>query len=272
MGFFSNINNTFSDVAPFAGAGIGAYFGGAPGAALGMLAGSQFQANRANQQNFGLSEKQFSQNLAFQKEQYEYSKNLQQEIFNREDDSIQRRAADLSAAGLSKTLAAGSGAGAGAAVPTAAPQGQAPRREVNQILAQNAIALASLGKDLQLKDANIANLAKQNSNLDAQGDLIKAQSRAANAGAALDIHDLKYMQEKNLWRGSGSSVRNITDVESQIDRARRQVQEAYEAKKEEARRKYNSGQGVHVIDRKTGKRKRLSFDEWWNIVQQQKRR
>lgn len=58
----------------------------------------------------------------FQKDSYlqnfEYQKNLQQQLFNREDNSVQRRALDLEKAGLSKTLAAGGGAGVGSVVST----------------------------------------------------------------------------------------------------------------------------------------------------------
>lgn len=62
------------------------------------------------------------ENLAFQKEQWNYNKNLQERIFQREDSAVQRGAQDLAAAGLSKTLAAGSGAGTGAVVAQTAPQ------------------------------------------------------------------------------------------------------------------------------------------------------
>lgn len=61
-------------------------------------------------------------NLNLQKEQFEYQKSLQQTMFSREDNAVQRRAADLEAAGLSKTLAAGGAAQAGPVVSTQAPQ------------------------------------------------------------------------------------------------------------------------------------------------------
>ncbi|UIW10387.1 DNA pilot protein [Flyfo microvirus Tbat2_163] len=73
-------------------------------------------------QGAGFSNKWAQKNFDFQKEQYEYQKQLQQSIFDREDNAVQRRVADLQNAGLSATLAAGSAAGAGAPVKTEAPQ------------------------------------------------------------------------------------------------------------------------------------------------------
>lgn len=65
----------------------------------------------ANRQNFNL-----------QKENLAYQKDLQKEIFAREDNAVQRRVNDLIKAGLSPTLAAGSAAGAGSVASTSAPQ------------------------------------------------------------------------------------------------------------------------------------------------------
>lgn len=61
-------------------------------------------------------------NFINQNKQLEYQKNLQKQIFAREDNATQRKVEDLRNAGLSPNIAIGSPAQAGAVVSTSAPQ------------------------------------------------------------------------------------------------------------------------------------------------------
>ena len=95
------------------------------------------------------------ENLALQKDNLAYQKDLQQTMFQREDNAVRRRVADLKAAGLSPTLAAGSSAGAGSVVSTSAPQ-----KKSNL---ESYLALASVGTALaqQQKAQTEADIARQ---------------------------------------------------------------------------------------------------------------
>lgn len=95
------------------------------------------------------------ENLALQKDNLAYQKDLQNVIFAREDNAVQRRVADLKSAGLSPTLAAGSSAGAGSVVSTSAPQ-----KKSNL---ESYLALATVGTALaqQQKAQTEADIARQ---------------------------------------------------------------------------------------------------------------
>lgn len=82
---------------------------------LGISAGSAIYGTTA-----GLI--QGKQNYAQQRKVLKWQKKMQKRAWKREDNAVQRRAADLQKAGLSKTLAAGNAAQASAPISPSAPQ------------------------------------------------------------------------------------------------------------------------------------------------------
>lgn len=146
--------------------GVGGFLLAGPAGAM-TGAGLGLQYNTAQTQYA-----QASANFDLQRENYEWLKWAQQHTWEREDSAVQRRVADLRAAGLSPTLAAGSAATTGNPVRLEAPQRDLKGLSGLQILSQNMPELffrvKSMEQALMQQRADI-------SRTDAQTSLINAQ-------------------------------------------------------------------------------------------------
>lgn len=156
--------------------------------ALGALAPVAGVATAANMGTDIFNSYMTWKNYQLQKENLDYQKGLQSNIFAREDTAVQRRVKDLVAAGLSPTLAAGSAAGAGAAIPTQAPQ----MGDLKNEMMQRALQLMTMEKDFAMKDQQISNLQKQKSLYDAQITNAYASATKSATDAKRSNYDLEW--------------------------------------------------------------------------------
>ncbi len=135
------------------------------------------------------------QNLDLQKEHFQYQKDLQNKIFNREDTAYQRMSNDLEKAGFSKWNAVNTGgSSAGAIVGSEAPQKEQVHPDMSGAI-QSFSSLGELISTFKQREANV-NLSEAQSSLLRQQALTEVSKR------------LKFDTSSELDKANADSVRH----------------------------------------------------------------
>ena len=94
-------------------------------------------------------------NYGLQKSNLDWQRQAQERVWQREDSAVQRRVADLQAAGLSPVLAAGSAASSSGPISISAPQidfSAEDKARMAMDLAQQKVAIAHTAAETQAKE------------------------------------------------------------------------------------------------------------------------
>lgn len=175
-------------------------FGEALGA-VGSAAGMSSLGGFALGGTMGLQTATSLYNIYQQERQYEYNKDLQQDIFHREDNAIQRRVRDLQAAGLSPVLAAGQGASAGTVVSTTAPQADdLAGKYMSLIKMKNDINMSQMQKELMEEQKYAATAGAVNS---------LANADLAMAKGAVERHNLRFYANQPGKYGMPTNMNSV---------------------------------------------------------------
>lgn len=169
-----------------------------------------FKNGRTNEVNQAIAE----QNLAFQRENLDYNRALNEEIFNRADTAYQRQVADMRSAGLNPLMAQGGAETGGSATPTEAlhndfqyqDQGMASAlQSIGDIL--NTVQNYQIGFDFAREQKAKADSATAQSTVDKQTALYKVwQSQLDFKTKKLLANDLAREMDYNEFFGLNSGM------------------------------------------------------------------
>lgn len=187
---------------------IGSAIGGIVGALTG--ANQQKKENEIADQNFNLQKEQFEYQKFLNDRQFNYQKELNDKMMEREDNAVQRRAADLEKAGMSKNLAAGSAATAGAMSSGGSQSaGNAPQRAV----VDNTKILSTVGQSMGLAGQYFDNIQKEKT---AEYTDAKTESEIANKDNIIQDTKNKELEAANIQADTTLKNVNATATEKRV--------------------------------------------------------
>lgn len=143
-----------------------------------------------------------NKNLEAQRETNAQNLALQQQAWSREDSAVQRRAADLKAAGINPLLAAGSAASSMPAVHLSAPQRSEQATGVPQGLGDALMSSVRGFYQIAQTQAQTDLIRQQTANAGTQGALLETASRVASATAEADIAKAKSLSASAGYQAS----------------------------------------------------------------------
>lgn len=158
---------------------------------------------------------------------YNYQKDLQKKIFQREDTSIARRVADLRASGLSPVLAAGQGASAGPVVPVKPPEvsglDQMAQIYMNLITQQANVShtkadIDRISKQMEFLSSGIDLNQYKKNQLKAQTDKINKETVGQIIRNGQDALTYKLMEKSGTGKNSGYIGTGARDLQGIIDK------------------------------------------------------
>lgn len=171
-------------------------------------------------------------NYKAQKKQLQYQKQLQKQIFAREDNAHQRAVADLRAAGLSPTLAAGSASNAGQVVSTEAPQidlGDTGKASTDL----DALGLLTMRKNIEKVGLENELLKSKRVEADASTLDKKASARKKAIETRKAGYDLGIAEKSGSETNPGNLIRTARGLATTLDVAYRNQTQAIEQRKQE---------------------------------------
>lgn len=186
-----------------------------------------------------IGKKENDDNLKFQKENLDYQKTLQQQVFEREDTAHQREVDDLRKAGLNPLLSTGSGAQAGSVVSTEAPQSHIDYSGVANGFAAAGSAIAAGERYRQDLDMRRELQQEQILQMRAQRQKIAADTISSVLG--YDINMSKYQEwlDTSDYRERQRGLDDDLKVLDSLERSGRMSREDAKNSREEAIYKHN---------------------------------